>query len=187
MYVNEDLTGLKNAIEWPYLLQNLGFKKINVRTRRCCCLIHGGDNQSAFTWNRDFFHCFSCLRSGDAIELVRVIKRFDFAESVQYLSSLFGLKICNKANKTKKGKKKDWEIPSYIIDRIANQNFELMQIESNIKKINDKISELTKILCNMNKEKNVVPYFCQTIEDRLARLDSDLAYWSYIRNQTLWK
>ncbi len=133
MFAKSDLLGLKNAVEWPYLLQNLGFQKINIRTRRCCCLLHGGDNQSAFSWNRDFFHCFSCLRWGDAIELVRVIKRLDFAESVKYLADLFGFRIQSISRYTEKKINGEREIPQHIVDRLLNQDFEKIQIEEKIK------------------------------------------------------
>jgi len=135
VFKSEDLLGLKDAINWPYLLDVLGFQKINVKTRRCCCLLHGGDNATAFSWHKSFFHCFSCLRSGDAIELVQVVRGISFVDAVRFLADLFGFRIRSVSSSMEKHKSEAREIPQYISDRLLNQDFEKIQIEENIREI----------------------------------------------------
>lgn len=78
-------------VSMPRLLCTLGFE-LNQRTRRCRCLLHGGSNCSAFSWHEDGrWHCFSCLKGGDRIALVRTIRACNFAEAVEFLAALAGV------------------------------------------------------------------------------------------------
>lgn len=76
----------------PELLAELGFR-VNTRTRRGPCVIHGGDNPLAFHWEEtgEWF-CFTrCGRGGDKIALVRAVRRCGFREAVTFLAGLGGV------------------------------------------------------------------------------------------------
>lgn len=179
MFAKEDLLGLKDVVDWPYLLSSLEFQKINIQTRRCCCLIHNGTNPTSFSWVDNYFYCFSCLKSGDAFELVQIIKGFNFIESVKYLSDLFGYRIRKVSNYQKKVKTEEWEIPEYIINRINRQNFAAIQIKEEISKIETARENLTNVLISMRKNEEKYSGLESSIESRLNDLDSDLRILTY--------
>ena len=116
-----------------------------------------------------------------------IVKGFDFKGAIGFLSSLSGYRLKNNEHFQKKSSNNaNLEIPEFIVEKIMNQNYELLQIESFIEKIKNEISEYTEILCSIRNEKNIVPELCKSIEDRLAKLDGDLAYWTFERNR-IWK
>ena len=76
------------------LISELGFS-LNMRTRRTRCLVHGGDNPTAFGWTVDgLWHCFACGRGGDRIKLVMEVRRCSFKNALSYLAILAGVKLC---------------------------------------------------------------------------------------------
>jgi hypothetical protein len=75
----------------PELLRALGFD-VNARTRRCPCVLHGGENPSAFSWREDgLWRCHSCGAGGDRIALVRAVRECGFREAVRFLAGLAGV------------------------------------------------------------------------------------------------
>lgn len=77
------------------LLQELGFE-VNTRSHRSRCLLHGGANRSAFSWNSGgFWHCFSCQQAGDRIQLVRTMRKCSFREALEFLAAMAGVKVTN--------------------------------------------------------------------------------------------
>lgn len=187
VYDRWEIQRLKEMIPMSDLLMNLGFQKINPRTQRAACLLHDGKNETSFCWKKDYFNCFSCHIYGDKIDLIKIVRGYDFMQTIDYLSSLTGYRLESNSNIRKRNiNNKNLEIPQFIVEKIMNQNYELMQIESFIKEIKDEISEYTIILCSIRNERNIIPEFYKSIEDRLANLDSKLAYWTFERNR-LWK
>jgi phage/plasmid primase-like uncharacterized protein len=74
------------------LLGELGFA-VSERIRRAPCILHGGTNPSAFSWNENGrWHCFSCNRGGDRIALVRFVRRYGFRQAVSFLAELGGVR-----------------------------------------------------------------------------------------------
>ena len=49
------------------ILHALGFKPHN---GRAACLLHGGDNPTAFSYTDEVWFCFACGSKGDKIDLV---------------------------------------------------------------------------------------------------------------------
>jgi len=43
---------IAELVPMPRLLDALSFR-VNERTRRCACLLHGGSNQTALSWRED--------------------------------------------------------------------------------------------------------------------------------------
>ncbi len=75
------------------LFDHLGIP-VNERTHRCLCPLHGGTNRTAFSWTENgLWHCFSCGRSGDKYDLIRVVLRCDFPEALKVMAVLAGVDL----------------------------------------------------------------------------------------------
>jgi hypothetical protein len=75
------------------LLESLGIQ-VNLRTRRSPCIIHGGQNPTAFSWNESgLWKCHSCGAGGDKLSLVRAVRRCSFTEAKHYLATLAGVEL----------------------------------------------------------------------------------------------
>lgn len=186
MYDRWELDILKKSVKMEDLLSRLNFKKMNLRNKRSACLIHGGDNPNSFAWNDDTFYCFSCHQHGDKIELVQLVKHYFFREAVQYLSSFSGYEIQDKndyLNKNVDYSKR--EIPEFVVNRVKNQNYDLLQVESKINEIEKKIEMDTEILISMKNEREKFPYFIEETDQRLNQLDSELNYLIFEKHQIL--
>jgi len=96
---------VKNAVDVEHLLVTLGFdiKMRSTKELRAPCIIHGGDNKTAFRISRisKVWTCFSrhCeekvggKRQNDVIGLVMAVKNYDFKEAVRFLSTFTGVNI----------------------------------------------------------------------------------------------
>ncbi len=75
-------------VSMPRLLSELGFK-VDCRSRRSVCILHGGKTFGSFSWRPDgLWHCFVCGRGGDKISLVQEARHCDFKDSVRFLAAL---------------------------------------------------------------------------------------------------
>lgn len=89
----EKLDYLKTAVDPQYLLKELGFEYTRETPReiRSECIIHGGDNKTAFRFNKDtrtwvcFTHKCHEQHGNDLIGLVKAITNRDFLEAVDFL------------------------------------------------------------------------------------------------------
>jgi DNA primase len=94
----ERLDYLKQSVDVKYLLESLGFDVLRDTPKeiRSTCLIHGGDNTTAFRFNKDrrTWVCFThkCHESfgNDIIALIKAVKNVDFMGAVDYLKRLTG-------------------------------------------------------------------------------------------------
>lgn len=91
------IEAIKHSIDPAFVLDMLGFTvKPGSRELRGKCILHGGDNQTAFRYNvdRDTWVCFThkCHETygNDIIGLVMGIKKCSFMEAVQYLEEITG-------------------------------------------------------------------------------------------------
>jgi len=185
MYDRWEIERLKQMIPMAKLLMNLGFQKINFQSRRCCCMIHKGKNPNSFSWNNDYFYCFSCLCSGDSIELVEIIKGFSFIEAVKFLSDLFGYGIRTISSFQKETKSEEREIPEYIIHKYQNQNYDLIQVNEMLLDVESKIDQQTNLLLSLKKEKSKFPEFYTRIENGFEKLDERHRYLIFERNRLM--
>jgi len=93
-----NLRRLKSVVEPRYLLENLGFKVDRETSKeiRCECKIHGGDNKTAFRFNKETrtWVCFTrkCheIYGYDIIGLIQAALGYDFLGAVNYLKDLVG-------------------------------------------------------------------------------------------------
>lgn len=98
MEFRDKLTAIKEAVNTTYLIENLGFKITRETSKeiRCACLIHGGDNKTAFRFNKDkrTWTCFThkCQENygNDIISLVMAVNKISFMDAVNYLTNLVG-------------------------------------------------------------------------------------------------
>jgi len=89
---------LKLAVDYNYLLVSLGFdiERDSNKEIRCACIIHGGDNKSAFRFNKETgtWICFTnkCHESFsyDVIGLIMAVHKTNFMSAVHYLEGLVG-------------------------------------------------------------------------------------------------
>ncbi|MFZ5517675.1 MAG: CHC2 zinc finger domain-containing protein [Candidatus Zhuqueibacterota bacterium] len=177
---------LKSSVKMEDLLSRLNFKKMNLRNKRSACLIHGGDNPNSFAWNDDTFYCYSYNQHGDKIELVQLVKHYSFLEAVRFLCAISGYEIYN--NNVYENRRVDYskrEIPEFVVKRVKNQNYDLLQFESKIKEIEKKIEIDTDILITMKNEREKYRYFIEETDQRLNQLDSELNYLIFEKHQIL--
>lgn len=87
----ENVRDLASLVPMRDLLAALGFT-VNPRTRRCACILHLGNNQSAFSWTEEgLWKCHSCGAGGDRIALVQITRQCGFREAVEFLAALGGV------------------------------------------------------------------------------------------------
>lgn len=80
-------------VPMPRLLSELGFK-VDTRTRRSICFLHGGKTFGAFSWRDDgLWCCHSCGRGGDKLDLVREVRHCDFKDALKFLATLAGVNL----------------------------------------------------------------------------------------------
>jgi DNA primase len=92
------LDTMKEMIDPRYLVESLGIKVLRETPKelRGPCIIHGGDNPTAFRFNkeRNSWVCFTkhCHEpyGGDVIGLIRSVMKTDFMGAVDYLAKLVG-------------------------------------------------------------------------------------------------
>lgn len=93
-HFKEKLEYIKSAIDPHYLLKELGFEYTRETSReiRSECLIHGGDNKTAFRFNKEtrtwvcFTHKCHEIYGNDLIGLVKARLGYDFHSAVKFLS-----------------------------------------------------------------------------------------------------
>jgi hypothetical protein len=94
----EKLDYLKNAVDPHYLLSSLGIEsdRETPKELRCACKIHGGDNKTAFRFNKETrtWVCFTnkCheLHGNDIIGLIKALTGKEFMDAVEHLKQIVG-------------------------------------------------------------------------------------------------
>jgi DNA primase len=61
------------------------------RRGRIACPIHGGNNNSSFSYNKTQFQCFNCGAKGGVIQFVEAYMGMDFNGSLDEINRLFRL------------------------------------------------------------------------------------------------
>lgn len=84
-----------DLVQMSDVLRALGIE-VNLRTRRCCCPLHRGDNPTSFSWtDGGRWCCFRCGESGDSLDLIQKIQACSFRTALSYLASLGGVQLAN--------------------------------------------------------------------------------------------
>jgi DNA primase len=94
----EKLEYLKYSVDSRYLVEDLGFEihRESSKELRAACIIHGGDNKTAFRFNKDkmtwvcFTHKCHETHGNDVVSLIRAVLNVDFRTAVEYLRHLTG-------------------------------------------------------------------------------------------------
>jgi hypothetical protein len=82
---------IASLVPMPALLRHLGFE-VNEQSRRTRCLIHGGANRTAFSWDEERWYCFRCNAGGDKYDLIRTLYGCTFKDALMVLCELAGLR-----------------------------------------------------------------------------------------------
>ena len=98
VYKKDDLVLLKEMVDITYLLHSLGLVNLHETNKevRCACTIHGGDNKSAFKFNKEtrtwvcFTHKCHEIHGNDIIGLIKGSLGIDFVAALNYLKDLVG-------------------------------------------------------------------------------------------------
>lgn len=96
--LKEKIDYMKNIIDPVYLLSDLGIDLTHQTPKevRCMCPVHGGDNKTAFRFNKETrtWVCFTnkCHEEygNDIIGLIKALTGRDFMSAVEYLKELTG-------------------------------------------------------------------------------------------------
>lgn len=94
----EDLENMKEVVDAKYLLESLGFRveRETPKELRCSCIIHGGDNKTAFRFNKErkswvcFTHKCHDIFGNDIIGLIKAVLGVEFMDAVMYLRKFVG-------------------------------------------------------------------------------------------------
>ena len=117
----EKLEAMKDSVDPRFLVESLGFKVVRETTKelRGPCIIHGGDNTTAFRFNKErkswvcFTHKCHELYGNDVISLIRAVIKCDFITAVDYLKGLVGSVSDEDYCSFKERKERDTFIASY--------------------------------------------------------------------------
>jgi DNA primase len=98
LHKKDDLNALKDAVDISYLLDSLGIRGSRESSKeiRASCSIHGGDNKSAFRFNKEkrtwvcFTHKCHDIHGNDIIGLIKAVLGVDFIGALNYLKGLTG-------------------------------------------------------------------------------------------------
>ena len=78
----------------------------------CQCPFHDDSNPSmAVNQEKQFFYCFVCQESGNAIHFIRRYENLDFVDAIETLASSAGLTVPYEKNKHEKSK------PSGLVEK----------------------------------------------------------------------
>lgn len=129
---SDDVNMYKEMVDVDYLLSSLGFDitKSSGRELRAPCIIHGGDNKSAFRFDREkrtwicFTHQCHDVHGYDILSLIMAVQGSGFKEALNFLKELVGDTSAYKKNlelrKFKKDKDKfmsqysTHQVPEYV-------------------------------------------------------------------------
>ena len=81
----------------------------------CQCPFHDDSNPSmAVNQDKQFFYCFVCQESGNAIHFIRRYENLDFVDAIETLASSAGITVPYETNKHEKSK------PSGLVEKAVN-------------------------------------------------------------------
>ena len=82
-----------------------------------CCPFHEEKSPSfTVTQEKQFYHCFGCGASGNAIGFLMEYERLDFVESIEYLAKQAGLEIPQTSQNSNNNSKKQRNVYSILIE-----------------------------------------------------------------------
>ena len=91
--------------------------KKNGKNYSACCPFHEEKSPSfTVTQEKQFYHCFGCGASGNAIGFLMEYERLDFVESIEYLAKQAGLDIPQTAQNSNNNSKKQRNLYSILIE-----------------------------------------------------------------------
>jgi len=119
----------------PTVPEVLDYLNIEYDLSRCKCPIHKGDNYTSFSFIDEGWHCFSCGKSGNVIDLIMQVKKISYKDAKQICEELSSGRIRRVDSKSRLLKLLDDEekrMLSYIVDQVKQGNMSLRQAETRI-------------------------------------------------------
>lgn len=96
------------------------------RNYMACCPFHNEKTPSfSVSPDKQFYHCFGCGASGDAINFVREFERMEFSEAVNSLAQEAGLEV-PQAQETNQSRAFESHKPLYDLLTAASEYYQLM-------------------------------------------------------------
>ncbi|HHE64927.1 MAG TPA: hypothetical protein ENL09_02785, partial [Bacteroidetes bacterium] len=98
------IDAVKQILDPMYVVESLGFKITSetVKEARSACIVHGGDNTTAFRLNKDlktwccFTHKCNEKTGNDMFGLVMAVNSCGFMDALEYLENITGSKSISK-------------------------------------------------------------------------------------------
>ncbi len=174
LYEKDDINNLKEMVDIDYLLDALGIKatKSSSKEVRATCIIHGGDNKSAFRFNKDkrtwvcFTHGCNETHGNDIISLIQAVHHFDFMTALNFLKELVGDVGTVKKNIEDRKFKKETEkfisqylkqkLPEYVTEENLKAHKPLRSSYFNSKGFSNKILDRFEIAGGFKDQLGVV-------------------------------
>ena len=96
-----------------------------------CCPFHNEKTPSfSVSRNKQFFHCFGCGVSGNAISFLMMLNNLDFIEAIEDIASFVGIEVPREENTYQAGEKKEDLNSLYLLmDQITD--FYVQQLRTN--------------------------------------------------------
>lgn len=130
---------IKDRVDFLDLLNHYGARQINSVGDyiRCCCPIHGGDNPTAFVYNKNtkLWYCHTgCDTGGSLFDFVMLIEDISFVESIAKIAEIFNIDISNmeiaeRASQTQREIKQWLEYMRRKKKQKVNRPFDLAELE----------------------------------------------------------
>ena len=81
----------QTGLELATISDILDHFSMDYRGTRCRCPIHGGDNQTAFSFNDEAFQCFACGAKGGKLDLIQELAKTDRPGAIQVVNEISGV------------------------------------------------------------------------------------------------
>ncbi len=159
----QKLQQLKESMDPRFLLESLGFKITRETTKelRGACKIHGGDNKTAFRFNKHtlswmcFTHRCNEVHGSDIIGLIMSVLKFGFKDAVEHLQNLCGEtnSFMSQSEYKRKKEKEDFirrnsdgqEMPSYVSEDSLKRFGRYRSCLFNMEKFDDTVLDYFEI------------------------------------------
>jgi len=115
------------------------------RRGRAACPIHGGNNQTSFSFNDEVYKCHACGASGNAVTLVKTLLDANVAGAKKYIKDRFGIDI-DRSYTGQSNKKTGHRIP------VRSEPIELIKLKDRqalLLSIQDLLTEYFRGICQM--------------------------------------
>jgi hypothetical protein len=133
------------------------------RRGRIACPIHGGNNQSSFSYNKTQFQCFNCGAKGGVIQFVEAYMGMDFNGSLAEINRLF--RLWDDENE----QPENWADQRRRKSRLRARESKTIQAKREKEKKEDLLLELHRLIANIeiykpqSESEEWHPLYCESL------------------------